>query len=141
MIWEKAGKLQKRQWVLLGKATVVLLIIKMGLKTLSFNQFKKLFSRLTENERTSLHGDQHIRYTAWAVRTAAHVLPFPLTCLPQALAFKYLLRNDPNLPLSIGVQQSPVSGFEAHAWVERAGHIVIGEWPEGKTYRPLWVWE
>jgi len=140
-IWEKAGRLRKRQWVFLGKATVVLLIIKIGLKTFSFNQFRKLFSRITENERTSIHSDQYIRDTAWAVRTAAHVLPFSLTCLPQALAFKYLLRRDSNLPLNIGVQQSSAVGFEAHAWVERAGQIVIGEWPEGKTYRPLWVWE
>ncbi len=96
---------------------------------------------MTKNERNVTHSEQYVQDTAWAVRTAAHVLPVSLTCLPQALAVKYLLRLDPNLPLNIGVQQSATAGFEAHAWVERAGRIVVGEWPEGKTYRPLWVWE
>lgn len=96
---------------------------------------------MTKSERSTAHSDLYVEDTAWAVRTAAHVLPISLTCLPQALAVKYLLRHDPNLPLNIGVQQSATAGFEAHAWVERAGQIVIGEWPEGKTYRPLWVWE
>ncbi len=96
---------------------------------------------MTTIERNHIRSDQYIELTAWAVRTAAHVLPVSLTCLPQALAVKYLLRNYSNLPLNIGVQQSAAEGFEAHAWVERAGRIIIGEWPEGKTYRALWVWE
>lgn len=96
---------------------------------------------MTKSERASVLSNQYIQDTAWAVRTVAHVLPISLTCLPQALAVKYLLRHDPNLPLNIGVQQSDAANFEAHAWIERAGQIVIGEWPEGKTYRPLWVWQ
>lgn len=96
---------------------------------------------MTKSERKATLSNQYIQDTAWAVRTVAHVLPISLTCLPQALAVKYLLRQDPNLPLNIGVQQSDIAEFEAHAWIERAGQIVIGEWPEGKTYRPLWVWQ
>ncbi len=96
---------------------------------------------MTEGGKSVAHKHQYVQDTVWAVRTAAHVLPASLTCLPQALAVKYLLRHDPNLPLNIGVQQSASAGFEAHAWVERAGQIIIGEWPEGKTYLPLWVWE
>ncbi len=132
--------MKARQWVILTKALVVLLLIKIGLKVLSFRRFKKLFSRATNHRSNITHRKEYIQDVAWAVRAVAHALPISLACLPQALAVKYLLRHETDLPLNIGVQQSARAGFEAHAWVERAGQIVIGAWPEGKTYRPLWVW-
>ncbi|MFB9295000.1 lasso peptide biosynthesis B2 protein [Persicitalea jodogahamensis] len=133
--------MRAEQWVFLAKAVATLLIIKVSLKLFTFDKFKRLFSRMTKTGSHLTRSDLYVEDTAWAVRTAAHVLPVSLTCLPQALAVKYLLRNYANLPLNIGVQQSAINGFEAHAWVERAGQIIIGEWPEGKTYRALWVWE
>ena len=86
--------------------------------------------------------ERYLADTVWAVRAAAYHLPLSLLCLPQALAVKYLLRGQPGLSLHIGVQQSTSEGFAAHAWVESTstGGIVIGQWPETVTYRPLWVW-
>lgn len=127
-----------RQWLFLTEAAATLLVVKLGLELLPFNKFRGLFARVSKHRGPTVSGNQYIQDTAWAVRTAARVLPISLTCLPQALAVKYLLRNQPDLVLNIGVQ--PSTHFVAHAWVEKAGQIVIGEWPEGKTYHLLWTW-
>lgn len=84
---------------------------------------------------------EQIDRTVWAVDTAANLLPFELLCLPRALAAKYLLRAVPALTLEIGVEINPAKAFEAHAWIEKNGRIVIGEWPENVSYQRLWVWE
>lgn len=82
-----------------------------------------------------------IEKTVWAVDTAANLLPFELLCLPRALAAKYMLRKSPALTLEIGIEINPAKQFEAHAWVERNGSIIIGRWPETVSYQRLWVWE
>ncbi|WP_373330709.1 lasso peptide biosynthesis B2 protein [Salmonirosea aquatica] len=120
---------------------VVLLVIKASLRFLSFNQFKKAYAYTLRVRQAGVYPKQYIADAAWAVQTAAFRLPFALTCLPQALALKYILRCDPDMPLHIGVQTAAPQGFEAHAWVEKDGHIVIGAWPEETNYRPIWVWQ
>ncbi len=71
----------------------------------------------------------------------ANVLPLSLLCLPRALAAKYLLKNHPNLKLEIGVELNPRKDFEAHAWVENNGEIIIGDWDSSISYQRLWSWE
>lgn len=82
-----------------------------------------------------------IDQAVWAVDTAANLLPFELLCLPRALATKYLLRKLAALTLEIGIEINPNKAFEAHAWVERNGTIIIGHWPNTISYKRLWVWE
>ena len=77
----------------------------------------------------------------WAIDTAANLLPFELLCLPRALGAKYLLRRVPAITLEIGIEINSAKRFEAHAWIERNGDIVIGQWPATVSYRRLWVWE
>lgn len=77
----------------------------------------------------------------WAVETAANLLPFELLCLPRALAAKYMLRKVPAVTLEIGIEVNPAKAFEAHAWIERNGNVVIGQWPATVSYRRLWVWK
>ena len=84
---------------------------------------------------------KEIEQTAWAVRSAADHLPLELLCLPRALTTKYLLRNVPSLTLEIGIEINSSRIFEAHAWVERNGSIIIGDWPDTISYKRLWVWE
>lgn len=63
---------------------------------------------------------------SWAVSIASVYVPHA-TCLPQALVAQALLRRY-GLPgiLRVGVARSPDGAFEAHAWVEREGQIVVG---------------
>lgn len=139
--WNKIRKLTSTQWILLAKATLILLLIKASLLALTFPQLKKAYARILNNTTPGTYPEEYLAAAVWAVRTVAYRLPFGLTCLPQALTLKYLLRRLPNMPLHIGVQTAAPQGFQAHAWVEKDGHIVIGDWPEETNYRPIWVWQ
>ncbi len=122
------------------RASVVLSLVGLGLKVLPFSVFRRWFYRLTGSARPLDTPQAELEVMAGAVRTAAHRLPFRLLCLPQALAVKYLLRHEAGLSLHIGVQNDPVQGFMAHAWVEKKGHILIGEYPEA-AFQSIWIWE
>jgi hypothetical protein len=62
------------------------------------------------------------------------------TCLAQSLAAQVLLtrRGYPTL-LHIGVVRGEGGQFQAHAWVESEGKIVIGG-SDLEHYTPLAVW-
>src|SRR5690606_14437510 len=62
----------------------------------------------------------------WAVGKAAHHVP-NATCLTQALAAQLLLaRYRHESRLCIGVARDGERGFEAHAWIEAEGRVVVG---------------
>lgn len=123
------------------KAAICLTLIKAGLTFLPFGSFRKVFQWFTNSDTTQEFSRQQIDLIVWAVDTAANLLPFELLCLPRALATKFLLRKAPALTLEIGVEVNPAKQFEAHAWVEKNGKIIIGEWPKTITYQRLWVWQ
>lgn len=123
------------------QAGIVLLLLKAGLAILSFSTFRRLFYRISKSEKYRELNTKEIEETVWAVNTAANVLPVELLCLPRALATKYLLRHVPALSLEIGIEINPAKAFEAHAWVEKEGEIIIGDWSDSVSYQRLWVWE
>ncbi|GGB99819.1 lasso peptide biosynthesis B2 protein [Dyadobacter sediminis] len=127
--------------VIFLKSAVCLLLIKTGLTLLPFLQFRRLFHRITETSTVKEVSPQQIELTVWAVDTAANLLPFELLCLPRALAAKYLLRKVPSLTLEIGIEVNPAKHFEAHAWVENNGTVIMGKWPESVSYHRLWAWK
>ena len=74
---------------------------------------------------------------AWAVIIASRVVPRGDNCLVRALATGIMLRRygHPS-ELKIGVMK-PVGGrFEAHAWLESGGSVVIGDFQLDR-YVPL----
>ncbi|MGH9503143.1 MAG: lasso peptide biosynthesis B2 protein [Terriglobales bacterium] len=83
------------------------------------------------------------RYSAdelgWAVRAISRHVPHA-TCLTQALVLHILLRRE-GLPSRIQIGVSKDAGrFDAHAWVESQGRVVIGD--SGlQRYTPMVVWE
>ncbi|WP_233876792.1 lasso peptide biosynthesis B2 protein [Dyadobacter sp. CY323] len=123
------------------KASACLLLIKTGLTILPFSFFRKAFHWFTSTRSSKEFSAIEINRIVWAVDTAANLLPFELLCLPRALATKYLLREAPELTLEIGIEINPAKQFEAHAWVERNGNIIIGDWPKTISYQRIWVWE
>ena len=67
----------------------------------------------------------------WAIGVARRLVP-AATCLPQALAAEALLAMGGHpAELQIGVRKTEADGFEAHAWVESSGRIVVGHLPGG----------
>ncbi|CAG4991938.1 hypothetical protein DYBT9275_00859 [Dyadobacter sp. CECT 9275] len=145
------GKLSRywNRWVALSvfgkltflKAVAVLLVVKTGLTFLPFGTFRKIFAWFSRPSGISGYSDAQIDEVVWSVKTAANLLPVTLLCLPRALAAKYLLKNEASLTLQIGVEINSQKAFEAHAWVEKNGLIIIGDWPESVSYHRLWAWE
>src|SRR5277367_7074283 len=74
---------------------------------------------------------------SWAVRAASRFIPGASNCLVRALATQTLLgRFGYRSELRIGARKDPAGSFAAHAWLESAGAIVIGEFALG-DYVPL----
>ncbi|WP_414617687.1 lasso peptide biosynthesis B2 protein [Dyadobacter sp. 32] len=139
--WTKWTQLTSSRKLAFVRAVFSLLWIKAGLVFLSFSGFRKLFYWLSRTRQYSEISEKKTDDIVWAVSTAANILPFELLCLPRALATKYLMRNVSSLTLEIGVDINPGTGFEAHAWIERNGKIIIGDWSDSVSYKRIWVWQ
>ena len=122
-------------------ACVVLVVIKTGLTILPFGTFRKLFHYISSSRKKTDVSKSGIDELISNINAAASALPFELLCLPRALAAKYMLRKVPDLSLEIGIEVNKDKAFEAHAWVEKNGNVIIGDWSESVSYQRLWVWE
>jgi hypothetical protein len=123
---------------LLVKAALLLEAIKVALRLLPFRVLRRL---VADAEKTPI-GLRWIKSAsaekvAWAVETASRIIPGEKTCLTQALAAQVLLtrRGYPAL-LHIGIVKNEEGEFQAHAWVECEGKVVIGG-HELERYTPL----
>ena len=66
----------------------------------------------------------------WAVDRVSRRWPTTLSCLPRAIAVHSILaRRRFGSCLEIGVSKTESGGFEAHAWVELDGRVIIGQVP------------
>ena len=75
------------------------------------------------------------RIGGWVTR-AARVLPGRYLCLPQALtAYIECSRFGLDSKLRVGVTRGADDRFEAHAWLEHEGEIVVGYLPNLEEFR------
>lgn len=85
-------------------------------------------------QATSHKPQPPVSHLAWAVNASARFIPRS-TCLVRALAAQRLLaRHGYPSTLHLGVAKSPE--FQAHAWLECQGAILIGAAAPGR-YTPL----
>ena len=64
---------------------------------------------------------------AWAVATAAALLPAENTCLADALTAHWLLEaGGCRSTIRFGVARTPAHPLRAHAWVEAQSGIIVG---------------
>jgi Transglutaminase-like superfamily len=64
---------------------------------------------------------------AWAVATAAALLPADDTCLADALSAHWLLEaGGCRSAIRFGVARTPARALRAHAWVEAHSGIIVG---------------
>lgn len=83
-------------------------------------------------------GAGDVEQIVWACRATARRMPFA-TCLSSALALQHLLaRSGHGSELHIGVADD-AREFQAHAWLEREGRILIGE-QDNDRYSRLTSW-
>lgn len=112
---------------LLFSALALLGLVRLGLWFLPYRIQKPLFfSPKPDSPGPPLAATIFPEQIAWAVKTASHYVP-KASCLPQALVAKMLLaRAGQPADLHLGVAKGQDGKFEAHAWVESAGQVVIG---------------
>jgi len=128
---------------LLIKAALLLEAIKLGMRLLPFRTLRHLLARVARTPVGAWRADHSSpERVVWAVETASRHTLGVKTCLTQALAAQILLarRGRPAL-LHVGVAKGGEPGqFQAHAWVESEGKVVIGG-SELKRYARLTVLE
>jgi Transglutaminase-like superfamily len=113
-------------------AIVLLLAVRLGLWVLPCRRLMR-WSSASGSRRPS--EEYTPRRLAWAVRLATRYVP-AATCLPQAMTMHYLLtRYGHPSCLHVGVNSAPK--FEAHAWVECDGKVVIGGWEEVNRFASI----
>jgi hypothetical protein len=123
---------------LLVKAALLLEAIKLVMRLVPFQVLRRLVDRAARAPMGMKRVDSaSAERVAWAVQAASRHMVGEKTCLTQALAAQTLLtrRGYPAL-LRIGVVKNEGRVFQAHAWVECEGKVVIGG-HELERYTPL----
>jgi|SRR5215210_2885631 len=123
---------------LLISASLLLLVVKVGLVLLPFRTVRSMLAKLM-GLHLGFRGVNHCpaEKIVWAVELAGHLIPRASTCLTQALTAQVLLlrRGHPAL-VHIGTVKGEGGELRAHAWVESGGDVVIGEY-DLEQYTPL----
>jgi hypothetical protein len=126
------------QQSLLGQSVLLLGAIRLGLWLLPFRTVGYLVARATQGS-PELHeaAQVSIDRIVWSVTVASRCIP-EATCLTQALATQVLLtRRGHPVNLRIGVARNEAGEFQAHAWVEYQGRVIIGGAEAPAHYTPL----
>jgi len=120
---------------LLLRAVALVAAVRIALWTLPFRWVRLVAgrSRAVSPELSTLH----VEHLAWAVQAAARRIA-GASCLTQALSLQYLMTlAGREAEVHIGVAKDSARGFEAHAWVEHGGAVILGDDGELGRYRPI----
>ncbi|MDH5202459.1 MAG: lasso peptide biosynthesis B2 protein [Nitrospirota bacterium] len=122
---------------LLVRAVILLWLIRFGQWLLPFQTLSHLLGYLIRPSKARHLGNIPSQDSiAWAV-TAASRYVFKVTCFTKALTLRVLLQKQGyDVTLCIGVARNEESLFQAHAWVESQGKVLIGG-SEREHYIPL----
>src|SRR5437867_3046174 len=122
----KFWRVSSAERVLLCKALALVFAVRLALWLIGFHRLRRWLASFTRTES----GAQPNRAidtakVIWAVQAASRCVPCA-SCLTQALSTKVLLgRRGQAVSLRIGVAKGPRGQFQAHAWVEQKGNILI----------------
>jgi hypothetical protein len=122
---------------LLAEALVLLGLVQLGLKLVRLPALQRGLARLAAVLRTDVRDAQAQTLVAWALTRASRWVP-GARCLTRALAGQVMLgRRGLPADLRLGVARTAAGGVEAHAWLERAGGVVVGDVPDLGRYARL----
>ena len=136
----KFFRLPLAEQALLVRAVTVLGAIRLGLWLLPFRMLKGVLSNSIRTTAVSPgKRDLLTERAVWAVQAATRYVPHA-TCLTQALAGQILLRLE-GIPASvqIGVAKEKGEAFEAHAWLDAEGKVLLGGSDSNQRYARLLV--
>jgi hypothetical protein len=137
-MWRKYSSLHVADRLLIAEAAALLMIVGIGLRVVPFRLLRRLLDSHASAFPAATPASQDvIDRISWAVAAVARRLPERIcACLAQALAVDTMLkRRGHAAELRLGVR-TPTQ-FEAHAWVECGGHVVIGDRQDLETYSVL----
>jgi len=133
----KFARLRTADKWLFVRIFALLVRVRLSLWLLPFNRVRESVQRLGDravpgaSKRLSAHDLTSL------VTAAACYIP-RATCLTQALVAHAVLRRYGYMPeLTIGVGRGGSNKFQAHAWVELDGKVVIGDLPTLGQFTPL----
>ncbi len=124
------ARVRRRVWVL-----VLVTSVRLALWVLPFRLARRLFDRAPAPDAPS-DARRAVR-VAHEIRWASRRVP-RATCFTQALAARiWLARLGVANDLRIGVARNATGGPEAHAWIEVAGLVVLGNLVDLQRFAPL----
>ena len=124
---------------LLWKAWFLLVALRLGLSLFPLRTIHRLLARAKRRETPDeLDAERIGEQVALAVRVASRYVPGKVTCLPQAMAASVMLKHlGSRASLRIGVARGEKGEFQAHAWVEDRGRIIIGMLEDLRRFTPF----
>jgi hypothetical protein len=122
-------------------ALLLLGLTRLGLKLLTFSQARYLSEKITRKTNITPSNPTQIKQVVDAVNRASRYQP-RVKCLARALTTQILLSWwGQSSQLCIGVAKDELGKFEAHAWVEQEGKIVINDLADLSRYTKLPSWQ
>jgi len=117
---------------------VPLIAMRVAMWTLPFARVSRISDAMSRPMRADRsRGRPSPERIAWAVEALSRVVPRASNCLVRALATGIVLkRYGYPSELKIGVMKPAGGRFEAHAWLESGGSVVIGDFQLDR-YVPL----
>lgn len=129
--------LTARERQLLIKAFVLLGVIRLGLWLLPFPVLRRLLATINQANPQPSHAP-NTEQIVEAVNRSSRIMTGDAKCLARALTTQALmLRCGHSSEFRIGVAKGEKGQFEAHAWVESQGRIVIGNLTDLSRYTPM----
>ncbi len=126
--------------ILLCRAVFLLGAVRLGLGVLPFQRFRHLLAGVKGTRWLYPRPDCRITLDqiVWAVEVASYYMPGQVKCLARALTTQVLMNwYGYTSELRIGVAKGEAGQFEAHAWVEVQGRVVIGHLRDLPRYTPM----
>lgn len=119
-------------------ALLLVVAVRFSLSLTSFKWTRRVLeSRLLWRVQMRGANPYRIKNCSRAIGLASKIVP-KATCLTQALALQALLKLcGKTAELRLGVSQDFVGTFDAHAWLELDGEILIGNKPGLGNYSVL----
>jgi hypothetical protein len=134
----KFFRLPASERLLLVRAITLLAVVRIALWLLPFKTLQQISAKLVPVFAASRKESRcPTERLVWAVQVASGYIP-RATCLAQALAAQALL-GLAGVPASvrIGVAKEMAGSFEAHAWLESGGEILMGGAEAAQRYTQL----
>ena len=134
-------RLSSSEQSLFFRATVLLAIVGIGLRLVSFRRIEGLLGSTdvaVGKALSPVDAATQARSTARIVAFASRYGPYRANCLPTSLVLRrYLLRQGIQANLRVGVRKAIDGSLDAHAWVEHAGEPLINRADIDQHFAPF----